>query len=454
MTLILAIDAATAHTGLALVRDSAVVVEDGWLTNHNQTIELLPRLEVMLKSVSITLNDIDAVAVSRGPGSYNGVRVGIANAKGLAFALSKPLIGISTLEAEAHRFRDSGRPVWVVLPLGHDYAVAAFEATNGEWQKHLVEQAMTPGQLMAALPLSVLVVGELPERLLELLASSRTDVEVACEIGISRAAALGQIGLECLQRDKTDTAGSLQALYLRRPQITPSKKPRDISGLPGRGVIWDMDGVIIDSAELHFQSWRDALNRRGFEMTREQFDATFGRRNDDIIAYITGKPAKPEDVAAISNEKETAYRQMVTGQARSFSGVMELIRSIKESGFKQAVASSAPPENVELIMKEMALEPFIDATVDAAQVSKGKPAPEVFLKAAAKLGLEPGDCLVIEDAVSGVEAARRAGMAVIGVSNTHPAAKLAEADLVVASLEDVDATGVLELIKSKSKKGA
>jgi tRNA threonylcarbamoyl adenosine modification protein YeaZ len=410
-------------------------------------------LESLLLKSNLTIQNVDAIAVSRGPGSYNGVRVGIANAKGLAFAFAKPLIGVGTLEAEAWRFRAASRPVWAILPLGHDYAVVMFEPVDGEWTKSPPEQAMTPDQLIAALPPGTLVAGELPERILELLRSSRSDIEIAVESPLNRAAALGQIGFERLQRGETDTAASLQALYLRRPQVTPPKTPRDTSGLPGRGVIWDMDGVIIDSAELHFRSWRDALGKRGIEMSREQFDATFGRRNDDIIAYVTGRPAIPEEVATIGNEKETAYRRMVVGQARAFPGVMELMRTLKESDFKQAVASSAPPENVALIVREMALEGLIDATVDASQVSKGKPDPEVFLKAAAGLGLEPESCLVIEDAVAGVEAAVRAGMAVIAVSNTHPKDKLAAADLVVASLEEVDASQILELINRKLQKG-
>ncbi|AKG54109.1 HAD family hydrolase [Dehalogenimonas sp. WBC-2] len=452
--MILALDTATAHTGLALLRDGEILAEAAWLTHHNQTVELLPRLEALLKSSQVRMDEINAIAVCRGPGSYNGVRVGIANAKGLAFALSKPLAGVSTLEAEARRFRDAACVIYSVLPLGHDYAIAGFETLQGEWVNRLPEQAMTPEELVATLPKKALIVGEIPERLLEKLYGSRSDIEIGSETSISRTAALGQIGFERFQKGETDTAASLQALYLRRPQVTPPKIPRNTSGLPGRGVIWDMDGVIIDSAELHFQSWRDALGKRGIEMTRAQFDNTFGRRNDDIISYVTGRPPVTEEVRAIGDEKEAAYRRMVVGQARVFPGVIELMRALKESDFKQAVASSAPPENVALIIRELSLESLIDATVDATQVRKGKPDPEVFLKAAEKLGLDAGSCLVIEDAVAGVEAACCAGMAVIAVSNTHPQEKLDAADVVVVSLEEMDPPQVLELINAKLHKGA
>jgi len=445
---ILAIDCATAKTGLAVLRDGAVIAEVCWITKHNQTVEMYPRLEVLMKEAGICFNDLDAIAVTRGPGSYNGVRVGMAAAKGFAFSLSKPLIGISTLEAEAWRLKDLNRPVVAVLPLGHDYAVVVFELKDGHWTRRITEQAMTIDEMVAALPAGSFVTGDLPDRLILALHDAQVTVDIVCESEISRAAALGQIGHERLLRGKTDTAASLQAMYLCRPQVTPPKTPRGMSGVPGRGVIWDMDGVIIDSAGLHYCSWRDALAKKGIEMSRKQFDETFGRRNDDIIEHVTGRRPSPEEVTSIGGEKEAAYRRMVAGNARFFPGVLELLRSLKEAGFKQALASSAPPENVALIVREMKLEEYIEATVDASQVSKGKPDPEVFLKAAEKLGLKPVECLVIEDAAAGVEAARRGGMAVIAVTNTLPAGRLAEADLVVSSLEEVEASAALELINA------
>ncbi|MDV2989780.1 MAG: tRNA (adenosine(37)-N6)-threonylcarbamoyltransferase complex dimerization subunit type 1 TsaB [Dehalogenimonas sp.] len=454
MTIILAIDAATSSAGLALLRDKAMVAEAGWLTQHNQTVELLPCLTGLLQQAGLTLNDLDAIAVSRGPGSYNGVRVGIATAKGLAFVLNKPVLGVSTLEAEARRFQETGHPVWAILPLGHDYAVAAAGSLEGVWIKTLEEQAVTAETLLQTLPQGALVAGELPDRLVELFSISRQDIQIMYETGLSRAAALGLLGLEQLRAGNGISAASLQPLYLRRPQITPSKKPRDTTGLPERGVIWDMDGVIIDSADLHFESWRDALGQHGFRMNREQFEATFGRRNDDIINYIAGFAVPAEKIRLIGDDKEVSYRQMVAGHARSFSGVMELVRELKESGFKQAVASSAPAANIALVLQELGLAAFIEATVDASQVDRGKPDPAVFLKAAEKLELKPQDCLVIEDAVAGVIAAHRAGMAVIAVSNTHPAAALNEADMVTASLETVDAATVLGIIDRKIKLGA
>jgi tRNA threonylcarbamoyl adenosine modification protein YeaZ len=452
MTLILAIDCATAKTGLAFIKDGSVKAEVCWVTKHNQTVEMYPRLDALLKDARVSFPDLDTIAVTRGPGSYNGVRVGMAAAKGFAFALNKPLIGVSTLEAEAWRFKDMIRPIVAILPLGHDYAVAIFEMNDGKWTRIVAEQAMTTDELVAALPPRALLTGDLPDRLLLALRDVSPDIDIVCEAETSRAVALGQIAHERLLKGEVDTAASLQALYLRRPQVTPPKTPRDMSGVPGRGVIWDLDGVIIDSADLHFQSWHETLARHGITMDREQFEQGFGRRNDDIVAGIANRKITPEEVTAIGREKEATYRRMVAGHARFFPGVLELMSSLKEGGFKQAVASSAPPDNLAFVVAEMKLEPFISATVDASQVSKGKPDPEVFVKAAEKLGLAPKDCLVIEDAVAGVEAARRGGMAVIAVSNTHPKEKLVAADLVLASLEDIEPAQVLDLINARAEK--
>lgn len=454
MTTVLVIDCATSRTGLAVFKNGNIIAETCWMTKHNQTVEMYPRLDTLMKDAGIGFGDIDAVTITKGPGSYNGVRVGMAAAKGFAFALGKPLIGVSTLEAEARRFMGRNRPVAAVLPLGHDYAAAVFEEIDGTWNRMIGEQPMTAGELIAALEPQTILTGDIPERLIATLREAGASADIVCEAEVSRAAALGRIAMERLKKGETDNATSLQALYLRRPQVTPPRTPRDMTGVPGRGVIWDMDGVIIDSAELHFKSWKDALEKRGIGMSRAHFDETFGRRNDDIIEHVTGRRPSEVDAATIGGEKEEAYRRMVGGNARFFPGVLELMRSLKEGGFKQAIASSAPAANVALIIEEMKLSPFIETAIDGSQVSRGKPDPEVFIRAAAGLGLEPGACLVIEDAATGVEAARRAGMAVIAVTNTLPAARLAAADLVVGSLEEVEAARVLDLISSKAERPA
>ncbi|ADJ26424.1 HAD-superfamily hydrolase, subfamily IA, variant 3 [Dehalogenimonas lykanthroporepellens BL-DC-9] len=452
MTFVLAIDAATEHAGLAIVSSGSVVGESVWLTRHNQTVELMPRLSALLTDACLTMDDIDVIGVCRGPGSYNGVRVGMATAKGLAYALDKPLVGVSTLMAEARRYPSAQSDIWSVLPLGRDYAVAGFTADETGIHSKTTDQALTAEDLAASLPDGCLVVGELPERLLESLSVVRPDLRYSSTPRLSRAVALGHIVLEEWGEGRSETAGSLQPLYLRRPQITPARKPLNLTGVPSAGVIWDMDGVIIDSADLHFISWREALSRHGLEMSRQQFDATFGRRNDDIIAAVAPEPVPDSKIKAIGEAKELAFRRLAAGSLRVFPGVMDLIKALGESGFRQAIASSAPPENISLVIEELRLKEFIFAVVDGTQVSRGKPDPEVFLKAAAALELSPDNCLVIEDAVAGVIGARQAGMAVLAVSNTHGVAALADADRVTDTLQVVDVASILEMINRNQNK--
>lgn len=452
MNLVLAVDAATDHAGLALISSLGVTGERTWSTRHNQTVELLPRLEEMLTQTGVTTGEIGVIGVCRGPGSYNGVRVGMSVAKGLAAALNKPVVGVSTLSAEAGRYHTDEADIWAVLPLGRDYAVAGFVLENSKYINSLPEQAMTGRELCDKLPQDCLVVGELPERLVEVLKTSRPDVRLSGRPLFSRAVALGYITFEGFDRGLSETAGTLRPAYLRRPQITPPNKPLDLTGVPSAGVIWDMDGVIIDSADLHFASWQEVLNSYGYTMDRTRFDETFGRRNDDIVTAVAGEPVPQDRLSEIGRAKEEAFRRLIKGHLRAFPGVVELIKSLRESGFVLAIASSAPPENVSLILRELGLTDYFSAVIDGEQVSRGKPDPEVFLKAADALGLKPIDCVVIEDAVAGVTAARSAGMAVLAVSNTHSAASLAGADRVTETLQTIDAATVLELIQNNKTK--
>lgn len=202
-------------------------------------------------------------------------------------------------------------------------------------------------------------------------------------------------------------------------------------------VIWDMDGVIADTGPYHLQAWQYVFRKRGVNYTAEDFQRSFGQRNDTIIRKTLGDGLSQTDVEAIANEKEENYRQRVTGNIKALPGAIMLIKTLKERGVKLAVASSAPPENIRLILSGLGIEGQFDAVVWGREVSEGKPSPQAFLLAAKRLGIQPRDCAVIEDAVAGVSAAKRAGMKCVAVTNTHPRASLKEADMAVDSLEEV-----------------
>jgi beta-phosphoglucomutase len=215
------------------------------------------------------------------------------------------------------------------------------------------------------------------------------------------------------------------------------------------GVIFDVDGVLVDSYRAHFESWRRMAHAVGLEMEEPQFAATFGRTSQDIIRQLWGKHLPPgTDIAALDDLKEAAYRDILRQSFPAMDGAGELLAALHRSGFRLAVGSSGPPENVELVIQQLHAERLFQASVNGKQVSHGKPHPEVFLTAAEKLGLAPGQCAVVEDAPAGIEAARRAGMAAIALTGTAPPEILAlRAHLVVDSLRDLSSRRIATLIE-------
>jgi beta-phosphoglucomutase len=203
-----------------------------------------------------------------------------------------------------------------------------------------------------------------------------------------------------------------------------------------RAVLWDMDGTLIDSEEFHWISWRKAMANEGIAITRDQFRAASGQRNDSIIPRWLGTTATPERIERISNAKEELYRQLVrTEGVTALPGVASWLYRLHEQGWLQAIASAAPRANIEIVCDALFASHLFQGIVSADDVVKGKPDPEVYLIAAARVGASADKCIVVEDAVAGVEGARRAGMRSIGVS--HNGSRL-PADVVVRSLELLD----------------
>ena len=211
-----------------------------------------------------------------------------------------------------------------------------------------------------------------------------------------------------------------------------------------QAVIWDLDGVIIDSADEHHRAWQRLAREEGIKLTDEDFWATFGKRNDDIIAILWG-PLSPEQVQLLRDRKEIYFRDLIRQTAAPLPGSMELMRSLHEAGYLQALASSAPIENIQLISEVLGLERYLTALVSGETVPHGKPAPDIFLKAAQQLHIEPSRSLVIEDAVAGVEAAHAAGMRCIAVAGNRDLPGLRKAELMVKTLLEVDVKRVQTL---------
>jgi HAD superfamily hydrolase (TIGR01509 family) len=209
-----------------------------------------------------------------------------------------------------------------------------------------------------------------------------------------------------------------------------------------RAVLWDLDGTLVDSADYHWLSWRDTLSAEGVSITYEQFLASFGQKNDRILPGWLGASATPDAIQRIGDAKEAEYRRLARERGLvALPGAADWIARLRASAWKQAIASSAPRENVAVMLEAIGLDGRFDVVTSAEDVTAGKPDPQVFLRTAEKLGVPSGRCVVVEDAAAGVEAARRAGMRVIGVNRSA-----LDADVYVRSLADLSPDAFEKLV--------
>lgn len=207
-------------------------------------------------------------------------------------------------------------------------------------------------------------------------------------------------------------------------------------------IIWDVDGTLLDTAKHHFRAWEQWAGEAGFPFTRADFAATFGMRNPEVIRLLFLPNANDDEAAKVAFDKEELYRQAVRRDGTELlPGVRNLLQQFRQLGWKQAIGSSAPRLNLELLLDVTDIRGYFDAVVSGDDVSIGKPNPEVFLVAAARLDTPPANCIVIEDAVVGVQASVAAGMRCIAVTcaghHTAEALSAAGAVLVVTTLEEV-----------------
>jgi beta-phosphoglucomutase family hydrolase len=187
----------------------------------------------------------------------------------------------------------------------------------------------------------------------------------------------------------------------------------------GLALIFDIDGVLVHSNPLHRETW-EAFNRRfGLETTEEMHSFMYGKRNDDIVRHFFGEDLPNDEVHARGAAKEALYREMAEERLEGMllPGLRDFLERHRES--PMAVASNGEPANVQLILDRAGLRPYFRVVVDGHQVRNPKPHPEIYLRVADLLGVAPGNTIVFEDSYTGVQAARAAGMRVVGICTTH-----------------------------------
>jgi beta-phosphoglucomutase family hydrolase len=216
---------------------------------------------------------------------------------------------------------------------------------------------------------------------------------------------------------------------------------------PPFGAIFDWDGVIIDSGKLHAQSWRQLATELGRPIAEDSFIRGFGMKSARIIEEIHGWAKEPAEIARLANRKEALYRQIVAqSEIAPLPGVVEWLHRLHEAGVPCAVASSTQRLNIEAVLGRIGLQKAFREIISAEDVVHGKPNPEVFLKAAERLGMAANRAVVFEDAYVGIEAGHAAGMKVVAVATTHSAAELSTADLVVRRLDELTLEQIADVL--------
>lgn len=215
------------------------------------------------------------------------------------------------------------------------------------------------------------------------------------------------------------------------------------------GVIFDWDGVVIDSSRQHEESWELLAEEEGLPLFDGHFKIGFGKRNELIIRTILEWASDPEEIARLGDRKEVLYREIIQRDGIALQpGVGEFVKSLQEKNVPYAIGSSTPRENIESVLNYMNREDWFRHIVAAADVEKGKPDPEVFLKAAEKLEVAPERCVVFEDSLSGIEAGKAGGMKVVALTTTNSREILEKspADLIVDSFNEVTIDRLGELV--------
>lgn len=214
-----------------------------------------------------------------------------------------------------------------------------------------------------------------------------------------------------------------------------------------RAVVWDLDGVIVDSGEAHNYSWTVMAREFGVPYDPERdFRGIFGRHNTDIITS-QWSVTDPVEIGEMADRKEQIFRDAAK-QLKPLPGVVDLVKALAEAGWKQGIGSSAPLANISLLLEVTGVAGYMEAIASGEDVTQGKPSPDVFLIAFRRLGVDPANGVVIEDAPAGVEAAKAAGAACLAVTNTQDEKVLREAgaDLVISTLEGITVNSLGRLV--------
>lgn len=203
-------------------------------------------------------------------------------------------------------------------------------------------------------------------------------------------------------------------------------------------VIFDMDGVIINSNPYHKKAWIAFCKQHNIAISKEDLETKiFGRTDKDALPILFNKPLEKEIIAAYGSEINRTYRELFEKKIKPLPGLKDFLDDLKMADIKYAIATSAPPVNVEYVLTKTYLKDYFDIIVDDTMVTKGKPDPQIYLLTAERLNVSPSDCIVFEDSLAGIESAHAAGMKVVGVTTTHSEEELNHTNFTIQDFRDI-----------------
>ena len=199
-----------------------------------------------------------------------------------------------------------------------------------------------------------------------------------------------------------------------------------------KAAIFDLDGTLLDNNSFHLKSWVEYLKDMGRNISEEEFNASFnGRTNKDVIKYIFNNPMNEEEILKYSLEKEAVYRKIYKPYIQPVKGLIAFLEILKNKNIPMAIATSGIQPNIDFMFDNLPIKSYFNLVVNSSHVTHGKPHPEIYLKAASLLNVNPENCLVFEDAIVGIDSAKAAGMKVVAVATTEPKENFHDADFII-----------------------
>ena len=217
-------------------------------------------------------------------------------------------------------------------------------------------------------------------------------------------------------------------------------------------IIFDMDGVIVDNHQYHLQSWLSFFERNGIHMTEVEYkEKVNGRVMHAILPKILGRSLSSDEIRRLGEQKEAEYRELYKADIQPTSGLIDFLQELQQKDIPRAIATSAPPSNVDFTLERTGLRAYFPVIVDDTMVTTGKPDPEVYLKSAEQLGMPPNRCVVFEDAILGIQAGKSAGMPVVALATTHTREELeaTEADYIIDDFSGLTVERLQEVLSIK-----